>query len=88
MIECLLSDKVCSNTNKKCKECILDDCKKTLLAIEEEEKMWFLTEEEILKKQIKREYPECSDCPFWEKRDKNTIYCFYRSKDECLLKNK
>ena len=88
MVECLLSDKVCSNTNKKCKECILDDCKKTLLAIEEEEKMYYLTKEEVLNGKIKREYPECANCPFLEKRGTNEVYCFYRSKDECLLKNK
>ncbi len=49
---------------------------------------YYLTKEEIMNKQIKRTYPECYKCPFLEKRGTNEVYCFYRSKDECLLKNK
>ena len=48
--------------------------------------MWYLTKEEIEKRQIKREYPECSECPFLEKRGANEVYCFYRVKEECLLR--
>lgn len=50
--------------------------------------MYYLTKEELKNKKIKREYPECAKCPFLERRGANEIYCFYRVKDECLLKNK
>lgn len=51
--------------------------------------MYYLTKEEVRNKQIKREYPECGNCPFLEKRKTdNSIYCFYRSKEECLLREK
>lgn len=49
---------------------------------------WLLTKEEIFEKQIKREYPECFQCPFLEKRGKNEVYCIYRYKEECLLRNR
>lgn len=85
MISCIDGD-VCSR--KKCNECLLDDCRNTLLVLEEAEKMWLLTHEEVIKKKIKRTYPECYECPFLERRGENNIYCFYRSKDECLLRRK
>ena len=51
--------------------------------------MYYLTQEELNKKQIKKEYPECANCSFLEKRKTDTsIYCFYRIKEECLLKNR
>lgn len=64
--------------SKACKDCML--CK--------EEDMYYLTKEEVFNRQIQREYPECANCPFLEKRGANEVYCFYRSKDECLLRNK
>jgi len=50
--------------------------------------MWHLTKEEVMNKKIKREYPECAECPFLEKRGANEVYCFYRSKNECLINKK
>lgn len=35
-MECLETNRVCGNCNKKCKECALDDCKKAMKVIEEE----------------------------------------------------
>lgn len=50
---------------------------------------YYLTKEELLKKQIRKSYPKCENCPFWEKRKTtNEVYCFYRYKDECLLNHK
>ena len=49
---------------------------------------YYLTREEVRNKKIKRQYPECGKCPFLEKRTINEIYCFYRCKEECLLKEK
>lgn len=84
MIKCINED-VCYNL--KCKVCPLDNCRETLHVLEEAERMWLLTHEEIINKQIKRDYPECLQCPFLERRGDN-IYCFYRSKEECLLRRK
>lgn len=56
--------------------------------LEEQERMYYLTKEEIFQGKIKREYPECAKCPFLEKRGANEVYCFYRMKDECLLRSK
>ena len=33
-MECLKTDKICPNTNKKCKTCILDECKGALKMLE------------------------------------------------------
>lgn len=50
---------------------------------------FYLTKEELLKKQIRKSYPECEKCPFWEKRKtSNEVYCFYRYKDRCVLKER
>lgn len=38
MEQCLIDNKVCSEQNKKCKECKLDDCRKAIQMIEEEQK--------------------------------------------------
>lgn len=88
MIRCLETDRVCSNTNKKCNICPLDDCRNTLHILEEEERMYWLTKEELFNKKIQREYPECQNCSFLERRGDNEVYCFYRAKEECLLRNK
>lgn len=84
MIKCI-DGEVC--IKKKCKVCPLDDCKNTLKILEEAERMYYLTHEEVIQKQIKRDYPECYECPFMERRGDN-IYCFYRSKQECLLRRR
>lgn len=85
-MECLITNEICSNCNKKCKDCKLDDCRNTLLLLEEEEKMWINTKDDIFKKKLNRQYPECSNCPYLEKRSDNKVYCFYRCKDKCILK--
>ena len=47
---------------------------------------YYLTKDEVFQKQIQREFPECSKCSFLEKRGDNEVYCFYRCKEECLLR--
>ncbi len=38
MEQCLIDNKICSEQNKKCKVCKLDDCRKAIQMIEEEQK--------------------------------------------------
>lgn len=83
-MECLKTNKICSEQNKKCKICALENCRNTLLTIDKAYEL----EVEAKKEQIERKYPECGKCSFLEKREGNKIYCFYRCKDECLLKDK
>lgn len=54
MIPCLKENKVCSNTNKRCKECVFDSCKEVINMNEEIQKYEDL---ENLEK-INRDLPE------------------------------
>lgn len=36
MIQCLINNKICSNTNKRCKNCVFDECKEVINMNEEE----------------------------------------------------
>lgn len=37
MVQCLIDNKVCPATNKRCKNCSLEDCKRTIEMIETQE---------------------------------------------------
>lgn len=84
-MKCLKNDnKICSNTNKKCKECILDDCKKLMSTIEFYERK----QEEIRLNRLKRQLPlECVNCTLLEiiNIDKEKVKCFYRINNRCIL---
>lgn len=85
MEECLITDKVCSNTNKKCKECKLDDCNQTFQIIEKREK----SKEYKLKKEINKEIPdECKRLSFFRnnqpKRKKDKV--FLQCKERLFIK--
>lgn len=86
-MECLTTNKICSNTNKKCKICKFDDCKNTLRVLEEEEEMRYKSEKQVFKEKLEREYPECLNCPFLEVKnlEEGKVKCFYRTKDRCIL---
>ena len=83
-MECLLTDKVCSNTNKKCKECIFDECKGVINMIEKQEKK----RREMLMNKLKKQLPEqCKKCGMLEiiNINKGEVRCFYKIKDKCML---
>lgn len=82
MEECLITDVVCSNENKKCKVCPLDDCRRTQEMLDRQEINIRKEEENRIRKQLPK---ECKDCCFWEIRD-GVAYCFYSKKDGCMLK--
>ena len=54
MIQCLIDNKICPNGNKKCKECKLDDCRRTVEMIETQEER----EDKWKRKLINNQLPE------------------------------
>lgn len=86
-MECLITNKVCPNTNKKCKECILDECKGALRMLEIQEKNYRIEKLNELKKHLPK---ECKNCSMLQVIDLNNkkVNCFYRMKDKCILKRK
>ncbi len=84
MEECLITKKLCSSINQKCKVCKLDDCKEVLRMIDEEERK---IEERKLEK-LKRRLPlRCRNCCFLEiiNIEKQEVRCFYKTKKSCIL---
>lgn len=87
MEECLITNKVCSNTNKKCKNCKLDKCEEVFNMIETEEQ----ARDRWNRNLINLSLPEqCQNCSFLEIIDLNNhiVRCPYMIKDKCLIKNK
>ena len=83
-MKCLKDDKVCSNMNKKCKVCVLDDCKKLMSTIEYYEKQ----KEQARLNRLKRQLPlECANCTMLEiiNIDTEKVKCFYRINNKCIL---
>lgn len=85
MILCLKDNKICSNTNRRCKECIFDECRKVINMIEEIQKYEYLDKLERLNKELPE---QCKNCSFLEviNLDKKIVYCPYRIKERCILK--
>ena len=82
---CLETNKVCSEQNRKCKECKLNDCREVINMIETQEDR----EDRFKLKCIKAQLPEqCKNCSFLEVIDlrKQKVYCPYMIKDKCLIK--
>ena len=81
-MRCLETNEVCSNTNKKCKECYLDSCYKVL---DIQEKNYRKEQLQRLKKHLPE---QCKNCSFLEviNLEKMEVRCFYRVKDKCTLK--
>ena len=84
MLPCIKSKEVCSNTNKKCKECVFDECKEVINMNEEEQKYEDL---ENMRK-LKKDLPEqCKNCSFLEVINlrEGKVYCPYMIKDKCMI---
>lgn len=85
MEQCLIDNKVCSVQGQKCKYCKLDDCRRTVEMIEEEQKY----KDNYKLKQIKNELPdECKQCSILEiiDLDNQIVRCPYLVKNKCLIK--
>ena len=83
-MECLITNKICPTSNKKCKVCNLDDCRKVLEMIQRQEQM----KDERKKKLIQMQLPEqCKNCSFLEyiDLDNQKVRCSYMVTNKCLL---
>lgn len=84
MIQCLINNKICPNTNKKCKNCVFDDCKEVINM--EEEQMKYERKDKLNK--IKKQLPEqCKNCSFLEiiNINQGKVRCPYMI-NRCILK--
>ena len=84
MEKCLETNIVCSNSNKQCKNCKLDDCKNTFKMIDRLENKEYDFKIEKIKAQLPK---MCKDCSLLQilNLDKQLVYCPYRLKERCLL---
>lgn len=85
MERCLIDNKICSVQKQKCKDCKLDDCKRTIEVIKTQEER----EEKWKRKLINIQLPEqCKTCSFLEVIDlnKQIVRCPYRIKDRCTIR--
>lgn len=83
MIQCLIDNKICSSTNKKCKVCKLEECKELIRLIETQEEY----EHRKKLKSIKAQLPNnCKNCSFLQILDysKEKVRCPYML-EKCLL---
>lgn len=84
MERCLETNIVCSNCNKLCKNCKLDECKETMRMIDRLEEK----EYNFKIKKIKTQLPQmCKECSFLKilDLDKQQAYCPYMIKNKCVL---
>ena len=85
MLPCIKSKEVCSNTNKRCKECVFDECKEVINMNEEIQKY----EDRENMRKLNKELPEqCKNCSFLEVINlrKGKVFCPYMIKERCLIK--
>lgn len=85
MEECLIDNKICPATNKRCKNCSLDDCRSTIKMIETQEER----EEKWKRKLINVQLPEqCKSCSFLEviNLDNQVVRCSYMINNKCIIK--
>ncbi len=85
MEQCLIDNKICSEQNRRCKVCKLNDCRRTVQMIEDEQK-WI--DKSNLEKLRKKLPSECQQCNLLEiiNLSKEKVKCFYRINDRCILK--
>nr|DAS27214.1 MAG TPA: hypothetical protein [Caudoviricetes sp.] len=87
MLPCIKSKEVCSNTNKKCKECVFDECKEVINMNEEIQKY----EDRENMRKLKKELPEqCKNCSFLDiiNSREGKVYCPYMIKERCMIFDK
>ena len=85
MEKCLIDNKVCSVQGQKCKECKLDDCRRTIQMIETQEEIEDNWKKELIEVQLSE---QCKNCSFLEviDLDKQIVRCPYLVKNRCLIK--
>lgn len=87
MEQCLIDNKICSEQNRKCKVCELNDCRRTVQMIEDEQK-WI--DKDNLEKLRSKLPEECKRCSMLEIINIRTqkVHCAYRIKNKCLIEKK
>ena len=83
--KCLETNIVCSNCNKQCKNCKLDECKETIKMIDRLEEK----EHDFKIRKIKAQLPQkCKECGLLQilDLDNQKVYCPYMINNKCLLK--
>lgn len=85
MERCLIDNKVCPATNKRCKNCSLEDCKRIIGMIETQEDIEDNWKRELIEVQLSE---QCKNCSFLEiiDLDKQVLRCPYLVKNKCLIK--
>ena len=83
-MECLETNKICSESNKKCKICKLDNCKEVINMIETQEEREYRFKLDCIKAQLPE---QCKNCSFLNVINlyEQKIYCSYRIKDKCII---
>ena len=83
--KCLETNIVCSNCNKQCKNCKLDECKETIKMIDRLEEK----EHDFKIRKIKAQLPQmCKECGLLQILNlyNQKVYCPYMINNKCLLK--
>lgn len=84
-MQCLETNKICSEYNKKCKICALDNPGRTYSMTDYEEYIREKKAKEIFENAIPE---ECKKCTLLERDfEHRKVKCLYRSKDKCILNN-
>ena len=85
MSECLVEDRICSEQNRRCKECHLRNCKEKIKVLEEEQKNEELYQLVKLKKQLPK---QCRNCSFLTivNLKRGIVYCPYMIK-VCMIQD-
>lgn len=84
-MKCLEDGKVCM-TKKKCKDCVFDNCRKTLEVLEKVKK----GKEDLRLRSIRKQLADsCKNCSMLRilDIDKQKLYCPYLVKKECLIRS-
>ena len=84
MEQCIIDNKICPESNLKCKECKLKDCKNTQEMLEKMKKQ----EENKKIKLLNRQLPQsCVGCSFLQiiNVDNGQVYCPYMLK-KCAIR--
>ena len=83
MLNCIKTNEICPQNNKKCKTCKFDSCQEVMQMLSIQEKH---INEELRERLINNLPGPCKKCPFLDVIDleHQKVKCFYLVKGECL----
>lgn len=85
MEKCLETGKICSNSNKLCKNCKLDECNETIKMIDKLENKKYKEKRNKIKAQLPNVCKNCNLLKIID-LDKQKVYCPYRINNICLIR--